>query len=116
MFRARKHSTNLEARAGLLHLFGCCPEAPPHSISACPDLVSQTDRCADTFEDFKARGKTVSMKRGRAERIVAEVRDAFANWESYAQAAGGYRRLGHADSGKFATVGLRCSKNIVLNV
>jgi len=41
-----------------------------------------------TLEDFKACGKTVSMKRGRAETIVAEVRDVFANWQSYAEAAG----------------------------
>ena len=41
-----------------------------------------------TLEDFKACGRMVSMKRGRAESIVAEVRDVFANWQSYAEQAG----------------------------
>lgn len=41
-----------------------------------------------TLEDFKACAKTASMKRGRAEAIVEEVRAAVARWQDFAGAAG----------------------------
>ena len=37
-----------------------------------------------TLEDFKACAKSASMKRGRAETIIAEVRDVVARWQDYA--------------------------------
>lgn len=41
-----------------------------------------------TMDDFKACAKTVSMKRGRAETIVNEVRETISRWKGYAEAAG----------------------------
>ena len=40
-----------------------------------------------TLNDFKACAKTASMKRGRAETIVGEVRDVVARWRDYADEA-----------------------------
>ena len=37
-----------------------------------------------TLEDFKACAKSASMKRGRAEKIIDEVRDVVAGWRDYA--------------------------------
>ncbi len=39
------------------------------------------------LDDFKACAKTASMKRGRAETIVKEVRDVVARWRNYADEA-----------------------------
>ena len=41
-----------------------------------------------TLEDFKACAKTVSMKRGRAAQILAEVQATVSNWRSFAEEAG----------------------------
>lgn len=41
-----------------------------------------------TLDDFKACANTASMKRGRAETIVAEVQEAVSSWPDYANAAG----------------------------
>ena len=41
-----------------------------------------------TMEDFKACARSASMKRGRAETIVAEVQDTVSKWRSFADAAG----------------------------
>jgi serine/threonine-protein kinase HipA len=41
-----------------------------------------------TLDDFRACAKTASMKRGRAETIVGEVRHAVARWKHYADEAG----------------------------
>ncbi|MCW8875415.1 MAG: HipA domain-containing protein [Gammaproteobacteria bacterium] len=41
-----------------------------------------------TLEDFKACAKTASMKRGRAETIVEEVRATVTRWKDYADTAG----------------------------
>ncbi len=41
-----------------------------------------------TLDDFKACARTASMKRGRAERIVGEVRDVVAGWRGYADEVG----------------------------
>lgn len=40
-----------------------------------------------SLEDFRACGRAASMKRGRAERIVAEVQDTVARWPDFADAA-----------------------------
>lgn len=41
-----------------------------------------------TLDDFKACAKTASMKRGRAEKIVGEVKQAISNWKVFAKEAG----------------------------
>jgi len=41
-----------------------------------------------TIDDFKACADSVSMKRGRAEKIVAEMTAVMAGWEDYADEAG----------------------------
>jgi serine/threonine-protein kinase HipA len=41
-----------------------------------------------TIEDFRQVGRTASMKRGRAERILAEVKDAAREWSAHAADAG----------------------------
>ena len=41
-----------------------------------------------SLEDFRACARTASMKRGRAEAILAEVRDAVAGWSRFAGAVG----------------------------
>ncbi|MBV2135358.1 MAG: HipA domain-containing protein [Candidatus Thiodiazotropha sp. (ex Ctena orbiculata)] len=41
-----------------------------------------------TLEDLKACAKSASMKRGRAEAIVAEVADVVRNWRQFAEQAG----------------------------
>ncbi len=41
-----------------------------------------------TLDDFKACAKTASMKRGRAEAIVNEVRETVSQWKGYAEEAG----------------------------
>ena len=41
-----------------------------------------------TLEDFKACAKSTSMKRGRAEKIIAEVQGVVSRWCDYAEEAG----------------------------
>ncbi|HIE65401.1 MAG: type II toxin-antitoxin system HipA family toxin [Nitrospira sp.] len=41
-----------------------------------------------TLDDFKACGKAASMKRGRAESILNEVRETVSRWKDYAEEAG----------------------------
>ena len=41
-----------------------------------------------TMDDFKACAKAASMKRGRAEAIVNEVRETVSRWKGYADEAG----------------------------
>ena len=40
------------------------------------------------MDDFRACANTASMKRGRAETIVAEVMDIVSKWKGYAHDAG----------------------------
>jgi serine/threonine-protein kinase HipA len=40
-----------------------------------------------TMDDFKSCAKAVSMKRGRAETIIDEVRNVVMNWRDYADEA-----------------------------
>jgi serine/threonine-protein kinase HipA len=44
-------------------------------------------RDAFTLEDFKACARAIALKRGRAESILAEVRDAVAQWPKFAARA-----------------------------
>jgi serine/threonine-protein kinase HipA len=41
-----------------------------------------------TLEDFRACAKSASMKRGRAETILKEVREAVSHWHDYAEEVG----------------------------
>ncbi len=41
-----------------------------------------------TIDDFKTCARTASMKRGRAESIIAEVLDVVSRWKEYASDAG----------------------------
>jgi serine/threonine-protein kinase HipA len=41
-----------------------------------------------TLDDFKACAKTASMKRGRAEKIINEVKQVVSHWNTYADAVG----------------------------
>jgi serine/threonine-protein kinase HipA len=41
-----------------------------------------------TMDDFKACAKTASMKRGRAEKIIEEIKHAVSRWNDYANDAG----------------------------
>ncbi len=41
-----------------------------------------------TMEDFRACARAASMKRGRAEAIVNEVRETVSRWKQYADEAG----------------------------
>ena len=41
-----------------------------------------------TLEDFEAVAAVASMRRGRAKAIAGEVREAVADWPSFATAAG----------------------------
>jgi len=41
-----------------------------------------------TLEDFRACGKVASMKRGRAETLLKEVRETVSRWQDYAEEAG----------------------------
>ena len=60
----------------------------------------QGKRNGFTLEDFRAFGKAASMKRGRAEQIVAEVHAAVLRWQEIAEevgvAAADIRRIGNA--------------------
>jgi serine/threonine-protein kinase HipA len=46
-----------------------------------------------TLDDFRACAKAGSMKRGRAESIVDQVRETVSRWRSYADQAGVSARL-----------------------
>ena len=41
-----------------------------------------------TLADFRACARTAALKRGSAEKIIAEVQDTVANWRDYAEVAG----------------------------
>lgn len=41
-----------------------------------------------TMEDFRQCARSASMKRGRADSIVEEVRQTVARWQEFAQTAG----------------------------
>ena len=61
---------------------------PEGAWTASHQMTMHGKRDDFTLEDFKACAKTASMKRGRAEAIVNEVKEAAAHWPEYAEEAG----------------------------
>lgn len=61
---------------------------PTGTWTASHQMTMNNKRDGFTGEDFKACAKTASMKRGRAEAIVDQVRAAVARWPDYADEAG----------------------------
>lgn len=61
---------------------------PAGAWTASHQMTMNGKRDDFTMDDFKACAKTVSMKRGRAEAIVNEVRETISRWKSYAEEAG----------------------------
>ena len=61
---------------------------PSGTWTASHQMTLNGKRDAFTLDDFKACASSASMKRGRAEMIVAEVQDCVSKWKEYADAAG----------------------------
>ena len=61
---------------------------PSGEWTASHQMTINGKRDGFTLEDFKACAKSVSMKRGRAETIIEEVRSAVSRWGDYADEAG----------------------------
>ncbi len=61
---------------------------PAGSWTASHQMTLNGKRDDFTMDDFKACAKAASMKRGRAEAIVNEVREAVSRWKGYAEEAG----------------------------
>jgi len=61
---------------------------PSGTWTASHQMTLNGKRDAFTMDDFKACAGSASMKRGRAETIVAEVQDCVSRWEEYADEAG----------------------------
>lgn len=61
----------------------------PHGAwTASHQMTMNAKRDNFTLDDFKACARSASMKRGRAESIVAEVQGVVSNWRSFAEEAG----------------------------
>jgi len=61
---------------------------PAGSWTASHQMTVNGKRDNFTLDDFKACARSASMKRGRAEKIVAEVKQTVSNWRHYADDAG----------------------------
>ncbi len=61
---------------------------PSGAWTASHQMTLNGKRDGFSIEDFRACAKAASMKRGRAETIVAEVREAVSHWPDYADDAG----------------------------
>jgi serine/threonine-protein kinase HipA len=61
---------------------------PSGAWTASHQMTMNGKREGFTLEDFNACAKTVSLKRGRAAKIVAEVQATVSKWRSYAEQAG----------------------------
>lgn len=61
---------------------------PAGSWTASHQMTLNSKREDFSMDDFKACAKTASMKRGRAETIVGEVKDVVSRWRDYADEAG----------------------------
>ncbi len=61
---------------------------PVGSWTASHQMTVNGRRDNFTLEDFRACARTASMKRGRAETIIREVREKVAHWRDYADEAG----------------------------
>ncbi|NTV98426.1 MAG: type II toxin-antitoxin system HipA family toxin [Chlorobiaceae bacterium] len=57
---------------------------PGGKWTSCHQMTMNGKRDGFTLEDFLACAKSASMKRGRAETIIAEVRNVVARWRDYA--------------------------------
>jgi serine/threonine-protein kinase HipA len=66
---------------------------PTGSWTASHQMSMNGKRDDFTLDDFRACAKAVSMKRGRAESIVDQVRETVSRWRSYADQAGVSARL-----------------------
>jgi len=60
---------------------------PSGNWTARHQMTMNGKRDAFTLADFRACARTAMMKRGRAEAIVEEVRNAVAKWPEYAKQA-----------------------------
>jgi serine/threonine-protein kinase HipA len=61
---------------------------PAGSWTASHQMTMNGKRDDFTMDDFKACARAASMKRGRAETIVGEVREVVSRWKEYARKAG----------------------------
>ncbi|MCL7488845.1 MAG: type II toxin-antitoxin system HipA family toxin [Desulfobulbaceae bacterium] len=61
---------------------------PSGTWTASHQMTMNGKRDDFTLEDFKACARTASMKRGRAEAIIKEVREKVLHWRDYADEAG----------------------------
>jgi serine/threonine-protein kinase HipA len=61
---------------------------PAGSWTASHQMTLNGKRDDFTLDDFRACARTASMKRGRAEAIVGEVRGVVSRWRDYAEDAG----------------------------
>ncbi|MGA9575144.1 MAG: type II toxin-antitoxin system HipA family toxin [Lysobacterales bacterium] len=61
---------------------------PAGTWTATHQMTINGKRADFTLDDFKACARTASMKRGRAEAIIAEVQQVVAKWRSFARTAG----------------------------
>jgi serine/threonine-protein kinase HipA len=61
---------------------------PAGAWTATHQMTMNGKRADFSLDDFKACARSASMKRGRAETIVAEVQTVVAEWDSYAGTAG----------------------------
>lgn len=61
---------------------------PAGAWTASHQMTMNGKRDGFTLEDFNACARTASMKRGRAAKIVAEVRATVSKWRSFAEEAG----------------------------
>jgi len=61
---------------------------PAGAWTASHQMTMNGKRGDFSMDDFKACARTASMKRGRAEALVAEVQAFVSRWKAYADAAG----------------------------
>ncbi|NOY12397.1 MAG: type II toxin-antitoxin system HipA family toxin [Deltaproteobacteria bacterium] len=61
---------------------------PAGSWTNSHQMTINSKRTNFTLDDFKACARAAALKRGRAEKIIAEVKQVVANWKHYADAAG----------------------------
>ncbi|MEX2480842.1 MAG: type II toxin-antitoxin system HipA family toxin [Gammaproteobacteria bacterium] len=61
---------------------------PAGAWTATHQMTMNGKRADFALDDFKACARSASMKRGRAETIIAEVQSVVAQWPSYAETAG----------------------------
>ena len=85
-FASRKHSTQRRGDEGDSPYINH-PITVTHLLADRHQMTMNGKRDEFTLADFRACARSASMKRGRAESIVDEVRAAVAEWPAYAQTA-----------------------------